>query len=174
MPGFRHTLIGAGPLCDAGCTVTCTRAAVIVRDAHGINVLTGWHNHSGPCFWRITLQPGKSNLSKMPHTAHRTTLEAYSAYDLPSVEALIHYFHTAAGYPVRSTWLKSISAGNYSFWTGLTLANATKYSPSATATIMGHIFQKRQGVRSTKPKYPRQVHRSQKSLKSAQTNFTSM
>ena len=61
--GFRHTLIGAGPLCDAGCTVTCTRAAVIVRDAHGIHVLTGWHNHSGPRLWRITLQPGKSNLS---------------------------------------------------------------------------------------------------------------
>ena len=88
----------------------------------------------------------------MPHTTHRTTLEAYSAYDLPSVEAFIRYFHAAAGYPVRYTWLKDISANNYSYWPGLTLANATKYCPSATATIMGNLVQKRQGVSSTMPK----------------------
>ena len=82
----------------------------------------------------------------MPHDANRTTLKAYSAYDLPSVEALIRYFHAAAGYPVRSTWLKAIGAGSYSTWPGLTLANATKYFPSATATILGHLVQKRQGV----------------------------
>ena len=90
----------------------------------------------------------------MPNTAHRTTIAEYSAYDLPSVDALIRYFHAAAGYPVRSTWLTSISAGNYSSWPGLTLANATKYCPSAKATIMGKLFQKRQGVRYTKPKLP--------------------
>ena len=154
MPGFKHTLIGVGPLYDADCTVTFTRAAVIVRDAQGIPVLTGWREQSGPRLWIIALQPGKSNLPNMPHDANRTTLEAYSAYDLPSVEALIRYFHTAAGYPVRSTWLKAISVGNYSTWTGLTLANATKYCPSATATILGHLVQKRKGVQSTKTKLP--------------------
>ena len=41
MPGFRHTLIGVGPLCDADCTVTFPRAAVVVRDARGMPVLTG-------------------------------------------------------------------------------------------------------------------------------------
>ena len=100
----------------------------------------------------MALQPGEANLPKMPHTAHRTTLKSYSAYDLPIVEALIHYFHAAAGYPVRSTWLKAISAGNYSSFSGLTLANAANYFPSATATIMGHLVQKREGFRSTKPK----------------------
>ena len=42
MPGFRHTLIGVGPLCDADCTVTFTSEAVIVRDIQGMTVLTGW------------------------------------------------------------------------------------------------------------------------------------
>ena len=152
MPGFRHTLICVGPLCDAACTVTFTHDAVIVRDTRGIPVLTVWREHYRPRLWRIALQPGESNLPKMPHTAHRTTLEAYSAYDIPSVEALIRYFHAAAGYPVHSTWLNAISAGNYSSWTGLALANSTKYYPSATSTIMGHLVQKIQGVRSTKPK----------------------
>ena len=90
----------------------------------------------------------------MPHDASRSTLKAYSAYDLPSVRALTRYFHAAAGYPIHSTWLKAIGSGNYSTWPGLTLTNATKYCPSATATILGHIVKKRQGVRSTKIKAP--------------------
>ena len=154
MPGFKHTLIGVGPLCDADCTVTFTRAAVIVRDAQGSPVLTGWREQSGPRLCRIALQPGKSNLPHMPHNANRYTLKAYIAYDLPSVEALIRYFHAAAGYPVRCTWLKAIGAGNYSTWTGLTLTKVTKYCPSATATILGHLVHKRQGVRSTNKKLP--------------------
>ena len=88
----------------------------------------------------------------MPYDANKNTLKAYSAYDIPIVRALIRYFHAAAGYPVRSTWLKSIGSGNYSTWPGLTLNNATKYCPAATATLMGHLVQKRQGVRSTKIK----------------------
>ena len=89
MPGFKHTLIGVGPLCDADCTVTFTRAAVIVRDSQGSPVLTGWREQSGPRLWRIALQPGESNLPHMPHDANRTTLKAYSAYDLPSVKSSI-------------------------------------------------------------------------------------
>ena len=103
MPGFKHTLIGVGPLCDADCIVTFTHAAVIFRDSQGSPVLTGWRDQSGPRLWRIALQPGESNLPNMPHDANRTTLKAYSAYDLPISRALIRYFHAAAGYPVRST-----------------------------------------------------------------------
>ena len=112
--------------------------------------------------------------SKMPHNANRTTLEAYSAFDLPSIEARIRYFHTEAGYPVRSTWLKFISAGNYSSWPGLTLANATKYCPSTTATIMGHLVQKRQGVRSTQTKLTATIPPYPNSLKYCQMNSTFM
>ena len=90
----------------------------------------------------------------MPYNANTTALKAYSAYNIPSIMALIRYFHAAAGYPVRSTWLKAIGSRNYSMWPGLTLANATKYCPTATATLMGHLVQKRQGVRSTKTKTP--------------------
>ena len=100
----------------------------------------------------MVLQPGESNLPRMPHTATLDTLAAYNAYNLPNVAVLICYFYVAAGHPVRSTWLKAISAGNYSSWPGLTLANYTKYCPSATVTIMRHPVQKRQGVRSTRPK----------------------
>ena len=141
--GFRHTLIGVGPLWDADCTVTFTREAVIGRYQQGTPVLTGWCEASGPRLWIIALKPEEENLPSMPHDANLDTLLVYSAYDLPSVAALKRYLHAAAGYPVQSTWLKAISAGNYSSWPGLTLANATKYCPSSAATIMGHLVQKR-------------------------------
>ena len=88
----------------------------------------------------------------MLNNAKQATLAAYSTYDLPSVTDLIRYFHTAVEYPVRSTWLKTIGAGNYSSRPGPTLANATKYCTYAKATIMGHLVQKIQGVRSTNHK----------------------
>ena len=112
MPGFKHTLIGVGPLFDVDCKVTFTRASAIVRDSQGSPVLTGWQEQSGPRLWRITHQPGESNLPNMPHDANMTIIKAYSAYDLPSIWALIRYFHAAAGYQVRATWLKAICAVN--------------------------------------------------------------
>jgi hypothetical protein len=71
-----------------------------------------------------------------------------------SVGALVHYLHAAAGFPVKSTWLAAIKAGNYASWPGLTYANASKYCPSSDETIKGHLSQVRQGIRSTKPKAP--------------------
>ena len=88
----------------------------------------------------------------MPNSVDHINLKAYSAYDLPSVEALVRYFHAADGFPFRTTWMKSIKVGNYRTWTGLTLTNTTAYCPSADETIKGHIVQSRQGVHSTKPK----------------------
>ena len=152
MKGFCHTLIGVGPICDADCTVTFMLEAVIVQDQQGTPVLTGWREASGSRLWIIDLQPGEENLPSMPHDTNMATLLAYSAYDPPRVAALICYFHAAAGYPVRSTWLKCISAGSYSSWPGLTLANATKYWPSAAATIMGHLVAQR-----TRPIIPHTV-----------------
>ena len=74
------------------------------------------------------------------------TLESFSPYDLPSVEALVAYFHAAAVYPVRDTWLKAIKAGNYDSWPGLAYINTTKYCPLSDETIKGHMVQTRQGV----------------------------
>ena len=72
-------------------------------------------------------------------------LRAYSAYDLISVEALVRYFHAAAVFKFRTTWLKAIKVGNYRTWPRLNLANATAYCPSEDETIKGHIVQSRQG-----------------------------
>ena len=121
-----------------------------MRDATNITILTGWREEKAPYLWLIALLPNNADIPKVPQDASRVSLVAYSAYDLPSVEALVRYFHAAAGFPVRSTWLDAIKARNYASWPGLTLNNATKYCPSANETILGYLVQGRQGVRSTR------------------------
>jgi hypothetical protein len=60
--------------------------------------------------------------------------------------------HTICGYPVKSTWLKAIKAGNYVGWPMLTERNVQKYYPKTTETAKGHLNQTRKNVRSTKVK----------------------
>jgi hypothetical protein len=74
--------------------------------------------------------------------------------DLPSIGALVGFYHACLGFPVKQTWLDAIKAGNCDTFEGLTYSNAAKYCPDADETIMGHMAQQRQNVRSTKPKQP--------------------
>ena len=97
MPGFRHTLIGVGLLCDADFAFAFTRKSVIVQDKQGTPVLTGWREATGSRLWVIALQPGESNLPSMHNDANMATLASYNAYDLPSVAALIRHLYAAAG-----------------------------------------------------------------------------
>ena len=61
--------------------------------------------------------------TKIHNNKNRKT-EAHSVYDLPNLEALVRYMHAAAGFTVKSTWLKAIKNGNFESWPGLTYKNA--------------------------------------------------
>ena len=102
MPGFQENLVGIGPVCYADYIVTFTKDVVIIYSTKGQRVLMGWHKIEGPRLWRMSLLP--DDTSKPDITApnsQQSTLKAFSAYDLPSVEALIRYFYAEAGFPVR-------------------------------------------------------------------------
>ena len=60
--------------------------------------------------------------------------------------------HAVCGYPVKSTWLKAIKAGNFTGWPMLNKRNVAKYYPETTETPKGHLKQTRKHFRSTKPK----------------------
>ena len=76
------------------------------------------------------------------------TLTANNAYAMSSVKALFRFLHTAAGFPVKSTWLVAIRAGNYATWPGLTYKNTKTYHPTTRETLKGHMTQTHQGERS--------------------------
>jgi hypothetical protein len=76
--------------------------------------------------------------------------EANSVYDLPSIEQAIKWMHAVCGYPVKSTWLWAIKAGNFVGWPMLTERNVNKYYPDKDETLKGHMNQTRKNMRSTK------------------------
>jgi hypothetical protein len=73
---------------------------------------------------------------------------------LSSMGALVGFYHACLGFPVKQTWLDAIKAGSCDSFDGLTYSNAGGYCPDADETILGHLAQQRQNVRSTKPRSP--------------------
>jgi hypothetical protein len=162
MPSFQHNLLGIGKLCDNNCKVVFDKAAVTVYAQDGTSLLQGWREPDGAKLWRFSLLPNH----EAPPTWALATPVALNAHDLPSVAALIHYLHAAAGFPVKSTWLAAIKAGNFASWPGLTYTNASKYCPSSDETVKGHLSQVRQGLRSTK------LHQTQGTIHEYPTQFS--
>ena len=125
MPTFKHNLLGIGRLCNHGCTVLFDSNAVIVYSKNNkIILLNVWRDTTGAKLWRFSLQPEDNPVSSV-RPKPPTIPAALNAHDLPSIGSLVRYLHAAAGFPVKSTWLAAIKAGNFSTWPGLTYANAS-------------------------------------------------
>jgi hypothetical protein len=137
MPSFQHNLLGIGKICNSDCTVVFDKTSVNVYAPDGTTLLQGWREQAGAKLWRFFLIP----MDTISSSLGTQTPTALNAYDLPSVGALVHYLHAAAGFPVKSTWLAAIKAGNFASWPGLTYANASKFCPSSDETIKGHLSQ---------------------------------
>jgi hypothetical protein len=73
---------------------------------------------------------------------------------LPSISALVSFYHACLGFPVKQTWLDAIKAGNCDTFDGLTYSKVARYCPNANKTILGHLAKQRQRVRLIKPKLP--------------------
>ena len=107
MPGFHHSILGIVIICDKDCRVLFTKRRVVVYNKRNKPFLTGWRELTGSKLWRVSLRPELDDVEPCPpndvNPLQETTLEAYSAYNIPSTKALVRYFHAAAGYPVKDT-----------------------------------------------------------------------
>ena len=126
-----------------------SKISVTIFDKKGEPFITGWRENNSPKLWNISLLPNEDDYH-VRNQAEQTTLGLYSVDGLPSVAALVWYFHAAAGYPMIPTCLNAIKAVNYASWPVLTYNNTAWYCPLADKTIKGHMVQTRQGVVSTK------------------------
>ena len=126
-------------MCDANFTGTFTKHAVNIYSTNGTPIVTGWHEITGPRLWSMSIMPNPVNMPPLPDNHKTTTPQAFSAYDLPSVEAIIRYFHVAAGFSVHDTWLKAIKSGNFALWPGSTYHNSSKSCPKTDDTLKVHM-----------------------------------
>jgi hypothetical protein len=108
-------------------------------------------NAGQACF--ISYQYGVAQALALAAWSSTTPFNPHSL-NLPSIGALVGFYHACLGFPVKQTWLEAIKAGNCNSFDGLTYSNAARYCRDANETIMGHLAQQRQNVWSTKPKPP--------------------
>ena len=61
----------------------------------------------------------------------------------------MRYYHAAAGFPTKPTWLAAIKKGHYKSWPGLNRKEAAKYFPESKDMWRGHGRKIKSGPRST-------------------------
>jgi hypothetical protein len=97
-------------------------------------------------------QRGHWELRRSSKQVQQALRQANSVYDLPLTEQAIKWMHAVCGYPVKSTWLKAITAGNHVSWPMLHECNVQKFYRKTIETAKGCLNQTKKNVRSTKAK----------------------
>ncbi|KAL9178273.1 hypothetical protein ACHAXT_001701 [Thalassiosira profunda] len=158
-PDFPDSLMSVGKTNDDGNVSIFTKDGVTVHreedvliTLRGEPILIGVRDGNGR--YRIPLHQSRDSWTpRVPSEAKAAELrQANSVYDLPSMEQGIRWMHAVCGYPVKSTWLKAVKAGNFHGWPLLSPSAIKKYYPETAETPKGHMAQSRKNVRSTKSK----------------------
>jgi hypothetical protein len=139
-PGMaNHSLLSVGRLCDEGYMVTFKQASVTICDSEKSQILSGPRDvNTG--LWRINL---KQTNNHIPEPI------ADNVYELRNTGALVHYLHKALFSPTKSAMLQAVKDGHLITWSGLTEDAINKHLKLTPATVMGHMNQRRQNIRST-------------------------
>ena len=61
-----------------------------------------------------------------------------SVYGIKAQPEFVRYYHAAAGFPTKLTWLKAIKNGHYSTWPGITEAAVRQSFAEVIETWKGH------------------------------------
>ena len=73
-----------------------------------------------------------------------------NVYELKTKPELVRYYHAAAGFPTKPTWIAAIKNGHYKSWPGLNQKDVAKYFPESTEMWRGHGRKVKSGQRSTR------------------------
>jgi hypothetical protein len=71
---------------------------------------------------------------------------ANAIFDLPNSRQSLMYFHAAAGFPTKETFIDAVQAGNYATWPCLTTTLISKHFPDSDETQKGRMKGQRKGV----------------------------
>ncbi len=156
---FPSSLMSVGKTADDGTISIFTKDGVTIHKemdvlitCTGEPILIGVRDEQGRYRIPLIQRQGQWQPRRPSKQARKCLRQASSVYDLPSMEQVIKWMHAVCGYPVKSTWLKAIKAGNYIGWPMLTERNVNKYYPETSETPKGHMNQTRKNVCSTKAK----------------------
>ena len=171
VPGFKENLLSTSKFVDAGYAWLFDQDEVRIYDMSNTEVTTsraavlkGWRLPDEN-LWRIPLlpqhnvsQPNADNPATTIKLSPQQVLQANpppvpehinSVYDLKTKPELIRYYHAAAGFPTKPTWIAAIRNNQYKSWPGLDGRTAAKYFPDSNEMWRGHGRKIKSGLRST-------------------------
>jgi hypothetical protein len=137
--------------CPAALPLSCPLTTDPVTQIHPSQGCLAIDNANQACL--VTYMYGVAQAIALAAQSSKTPFDPRSL-NVPSMGALVGFYHACLGFPVKQTWLDAIKAGNCDSFNELTYSNAARYCPDSDKTIMGHLSQQRQNVRSTKPRPP--------------------
>jgi hypothetical protein len=167
-------LLSIGQLCDPGCQTFFNASTVNIIKNHKL-ILQGQRNltngmwviqlpaHDGdapPVPARSPNKPITCSTSDKTKNADLATPAAKQAIACSAIEHktkadLVTFLHAACFSPATLTFLRTVKAGYFATWPGLTPQLITKHLPKCFASVKGHLDQQHKNVRSTKPNPPK-------------------
>ena len=85
----------------------------------------------------------EASLVTPPKHTHSHCANAAAGYTPRAIPDLINYYHAAAGYPIKTTWLRAIKKGYYIGWPGLTADRVQTHLRPKIETALGHMHKVR-------------------------------
>ena len=148
-----NNLVSVSVLCDAGCEVLFHPAGCDIT-YNGETIIRGWRCMQSN-MWRISLtDDGTNNIIpddvSIEDQVEMPSFFANSIYECENTNQLIQFYHATMGFPAASTWCKAIDAGYFKGWPGLTSKRVRRFIKIVEETEMGHMDQRRAGIRSTR------------------------
>jgi hypothetical protein len=139
-PGMsHHSLISVGQFCKEGYIVTFKEDTVTICNSENSKLLSGPRDDTTG-LWRINLEQTNK---------HIPDPIANTVYELRNTGDLVHYLHKALFSPKKAAMLQAVKDGHLITWPGLTEDAINKHLKLTPATVMGHMNQGRQNIRST-------------------------
>ena len=139
---FPTSLMVVGKTADDGKKSIFTKDGVTVNDKKDVLItcknkplFIGVHYKHGRYRIQLVQRRGQWQPRHASKKARHALSQAHRVYDLPSTEQAIKWMHAVCGYPVKSTWIRAIKAGNYVGWPLLTERNVSKYYPETDETL---------------------------------------
>jgi hypothetical protein len=139
-PGMaHHYLLSVGQLCDEGYIFTFKQDTVTICNSESSKLLSGPRDvNTG--LWRINL---KQTYKHIPDPM------ANNVYELRYTGALVHYLHKVLFSPTKSAMLQAVRDGHMIIWPSLTEDIINTHLKLTPSTVMVHMNQGCQNIRST-------------------------
>jgi hypothetical protein len=148
VPSLHSTLISLPKLAEAGYTTIFSKAGAAIYDDYTTNILASQQPvlEAGRCghmgLWKLPLDEQGRETNRTPSSNEAINV----IFDLPSARQTFLWYHAAAGFPVKESFIKAVRNGNYATWPKLTVMLVHKYMPESDEMAKGHLKGQRQGI----------------------------